>query len=125
MHWSQMYTPGPATSLRTWSLPFPQNVQRSCMRRSPLLGVRGRSAMSALFVSGDSGMKGGLLALKVLLVEVVVGLVEIASESLDLHNAPLQIGGRVRDQTSVRVVDADDVLPIGDLVLDQLGRLLE
>src|SRR6266852_6102419 len=28
MHWSQMKTPGPATSLRTWSWPFPQNEQR-------------------------------------------------------------------------------------------------
>src|ERR1700686_375853 len=34
MHWSQMYTPGPATSLRTCSCPLPQNEQRVCRRRS-------------------------------------------------------------------------------------------
>src|SRR5579864_2628627 len=34
MHWSQMYTPGPATSLRTCSCPFPQKEQRVCRRRS-------------------------------------------------------------------------------------------
>ena len=28
MHWSQMKTPGPATSLRTWSCPLPQKEQR-------------------------------------------------------------------------------------------------
>src|SRR4029077_12535484 len=34
MHWSQMYTPGPATSFRTCSWPFPQKEQRVCRRRS-------------------------------------------------------------------------------------------
>src|ERR1700726_4245801 len=34
MHWSQMYTPGPATSLRTCSWPLPQKEQRVCRRRS-------------------------------------------------------------------------------------------
>src|SRR5437879_5547070 len=34
MQRSQMYTPGPATSLRTWSWPFPQNEQRVYRRRS-------------------------------------------------------------------------------------------
>ena len=28
MHWSQMNTPGPATSFRTWSWPLPQKLQR-------------------------------------------------------------------------------------------------
>src|ERR1700681_3107216 len=36
MHWSQMKTPGPATSLRTWSRPLPQNEQRVYRRRSSL-----------------------------------------------------------------------------------------
>src|ERR1700720_119073 len=36
MHWSQMKTPGPATSLRTWSCPLPQNEQRVYRRRSSL-----------------------------------------------------------------------------------------
>src|SRR5438874_13759109 len=34
MHWSQMNTPGPATSLRTWSWPLPQKLQRVYRRRS-------------------------------------------------------------------------------------------
>src|SRR5260370_1524654 len=33
MHWSQMKTPGPATSLRTWSCPLPQKLQRVSRRR--------------------------------------------------------------------------------------------
>src|SRR5260370_17453389 len=36
MHWSQMKTPGPATSLRTWSWPLPQKLQRVYRRRSSL-----------------------------------------------------------------------------------------
>src|SRR5258708_31798788 len=34
MHWSQMYTPGPATSLRTCSCPLPQKEQRVWRLRS-------------------------------------------------------------------------------------------
>src|SRR5260370_37321149 len=36
MRWSQMKTPGPATSLRTWSCPLPQKLQRVYRRRSSL-----------------------------------------------------------------------------------------
>src|ERR1700704_2493298 len=34
MHWSQMYTPGPATSLRTCSCPLPQKEHRVWRLRS-------------------------------------------------------------------------------------------
>src|SRR5207302_8937876 len=48
MHWSQMYTPGPATSLRTWSWPLSQKEQRVWRLRSSLSFTRGPQPLPLL-----------------------------------------------------------------------------
>src|SRR5437879_1774412 len=58
MHWSQMKTPGPATSLRTWSCPLPQNEQRVYLRRSSLSFIGPSSRCSARVYQDEAGAGG-------------------------------------------------------------------
>src|ERR1700693_2250876 len=63
MHWSQMKTPGPATSLRTWSCTLPQNEQRVWRRRSSLSFIDPSSrCLDGLYVSRRGRCCRGIMA---------------------------------------------------------------
>src|SRR6266699_1600690 len=53
-----MNTPGPATSLRTWSCPLPQKLQRVYRRRSSLSFIVSLSSQPRVRPSRRSGRRG-------------------------------------------------------------------
>src|SRR5438046_6403058 len=108
MHWSQMKTPGPATSLRTWSCPLPQNEQRVYRRRSSLSFIDSFSLSLGLCPSGRGGCCRGIMA-----PQHLVGNADaLAADENSRHRdyAHTQLALHLPAERALRLVPPDDGL---------------